>query len=316
MTSPKFDENAKGVYAISATPFLDDGSLDLASTEKLISFYLSAKVDGIVVLGMMGEASKLSEQESSDFLSRVIDVVGGKVPVIAGVSNPGSDNLVRFSRNACEAGASGVMIAPIPGLKGDAQVSAYFNQICTGLGPDIPIVLQDFPLATNVHMSVDVINQLIADYPQVVMLKHEDWPGLNKLTALRKTAAEKGLRRISILTGNGGLHLPQEITRGADGAMTGFAYPEMLVAVCAAHLGGDPERAEDIFDVFLPLVRHESQPGAGLALRKEILRRRGAIASSYVRSPGPKLTADDHKDLDWLVKRIESRLELVAPGLI
>ena len=141
------------------------------------------------------------------------------------------------------------------------------------------------------------------------MLKHEESPGLAKITALRDAAAAEGRRRISILVGNGGLHLPQELRRGADGAMTGFAYPEMLVAVCAKFFAGAVEEAEDLYDAYLPILRHEQQLGFGLAIRKEILRRRGAIRSAKIRHPGPTLTAADHRELDGLMARLDRRLE-------
>jgi 4-hydroxy-tetrahydrodipicolinate synthase len=114
---------------------------------------------------------------------------------------------------------------------------------------------------------------------------------------------------VSILCGNGGLYLPQELARGADGAMTGFAFPEMLVAVVALFRAGEKDRAEDLFDAYLPLVRHEQQPGFGLALRKETLHRRGIISSPKVRAPGPSLTATDRDELNRLVTRVEKNLE-------
>jgi 4-hydroxy-tetrahydrodipicolinate synthase len=140
------------------------------------------------------------------------------------------------------------------------------------------------------------------------MFKHEDWPGLKKLQQIRRACDGHSRRRISILCGNGGLYLPQELHRGADGAMTGFAYPEMLVEVCDAFFDGRSEDAEDVFDIYLPLVRHEQQIGVGLAIRKEILRRRGAIRSAAVRVPGPRLDKDDLEELERLIRRLERRL--------
>ena len=125
---------------------------------------------------------------------------------------------------------------------------------------------------------------------------------------MRKACDGTARRHISILVGNGGLYVPQELRRGADGVMTGFAYPEMLVSVCSLFQAGQSEEAEDLFDVYLPLVRHEQQPGFGLAVRKEILRRRGAIRSAAVRAPGPRLDADDMSELDRLLARLEARL--------
>jgi 4-hydroxy-tetrahydrodipicolinate synthase len=142
----------------------------------------------------------------------------------------------------------------------------------------------------------------------VVMFKHEDCPGLKKLSQIRTGCDGKAHRRVSILVGNGGLYVPQELRRGADGVMTGFAYPEMLASVCALFGEGRSEEAEDLFDIYLPLLRHEQQPGFGLALRKEVLRRRGAIRSAAVRAPGAKLDADDLRELDALLARLERRL--------
>ena len=145
------------------------------------------------------------------------------------------------------------------------------------------------------------------------MLKHEDCPGLTKLSSIRAASASGELRRVSILTGNGGgLFLPEELTRGADGAMTGFAYPEMMVDVCRAHAAGEIERAHDIFDAYLPLARYEQQSGIGLAVRKHLLAERGVIKSAAIRKPGPKLSAQDLADITRLSARQARRLAEIS----
>ena len=111
------------------------------------------------------------------------------------------------------------------------------------------------------------------------------------------------------MVGNAALFLPLELQRGADGAMTGFAYPEMLVQVFNRHKSGDIQGAEDLFDLYLPMVRYEQQLGIGLAIRKEILRRRGILSSAKVRSPGPSLTENDHAELTYLMERLRRKLE-------
>ncbi|UEM05714.1 dihydrodipicolinate synthase family protein [Skermanella rosea] len=303
----KLNERASGVYIIAATPFEDDGKLDLASTDRMVDFYLECGVDGMTILGIMGEAPKLTPDEQQGFMRRVFDRIAGRIPVIVGVSNPGTNNLAAFAHSAMDAGAAGVMIAPMSGLKTEEQVINYFAETLRILGPDVPVVFQDFPQVTQVPVSVATLRRVFDDHPQIVMLKHEDAPGLRKLSQIR-TWPDTGGRRISILVGNGGLHLPQELRRGADGAMTGFAYPEMLVQVCRRFFAGDADGAEDLFDTYLPIVRHEQQAGIGLAIRKEILRRRGVLSSAAVRAPGPRLNADDHKELDSLMARLETRL--------
>lgn len=307
MSSNKLNEQARGVFIIAATPFTDDGALDLQSVDTLTDFYLGCGVHGFTLLGMMGEAHKLTAEESISVVNRVIGRAQGR-QVIVGVSHAGLENVRRLSHEAMIAGAAGVMVAPPPGLKGDDGIYNYYAQVFQALGPDIPVVYQDYPQTTGVYLPANVFERLVDDFKQLVMLKHEDAPGLAKLTRIREGEKKPGRRRVSILVGNGGIYYPQEMRRGADGAMTGFAWPEMLVQVYDLFAKGKPEEAEDLFDIYLPLVRHEVQPAIGLALRKEVLFRRGAIKSPKQRAPGSSLTATDKAELDLLIARLERRL--------
>ena len=301
-------EKTTGVFIISATPFTETGALDLQSADRLVEFYIEAGVQGITVLGMMGEAPKLTQEESETFLKHMLERVAGRVPVVVGVSQAGLDNLARLSHAAMAAGAAAVMVAPLPGLNTEAKLLGYFAEVCAALGPEVPLIYQDYPQSTGVHISVPSFNRLVEAHPQLVMLKHEDCPGLEKITGVRQSAEAEGLRRVSILTGNGGLYFPQELARGADGAMTGFAYPEMLVEVWQRFRKGDKDGAEDLYDAYLPLVRYEQQPGFGLAVRKEVLRRRGVIACAAARAPGPKLGETAAAELTHLMARLARRL--------
>jgi 4-hydroxy-tetrahydrodipicolinate synthase len=307
MSSGKLNEQAKGVYIIAATPFTDEGAVDLQSVDTLTDFYLGCGVHGFTLLGMMGEAHKLTADESISVVNRVIGRAQGR-QVIVGVSHTGLENVRRLAHEAMMAGASGVMVAPPPGLKGDEGLYNYYAQVFQALGAHIPVVYQDYPQTTGVYLPVNVFERLVDDFSQLVMLKHEDAPGLAKLTRVREGEKKPGRRRVSILVGNGGLYYPQEMRRGADGAMTGFAWPEMLVQVYELFAKGKPEEAEDLFDIYLPLVRHEVQPAIGLALRKEVLFRRGAIKSPKQRAPGSSLTATDKAELDGMIARLERRL--------
>ena len=304
------DRESHGVFIISATPFAENGAIDLASIDRLVEFYVGHGVSGITILGMMGEAQKLSAGEAEGLVRHVLGRVAGRMPVVVGVSAAGLDNLARLASVSMEAGAAGVMVAPMAGLGTEERVTGYFAEVCAALGAEVPVCFQDYPQATGVQVSAATILKLSRDLPQIVMLKHEDCPGLVKLSKVRE-----GTPRMSILTGNGGLYLPQELARGADGAMTGFAYPEMLVRVVALHRAGRADEAEDLFDAFLPLVRHEQQPGLGLAIRKEVLRRRGVIASARTRAPGPSLSAADQAELTRLIDRLERRLKAAGTAL-
>lgn len=306
----KLDINARGVYLIAVTPFAEDGSLDLASTDRMVDFYLERGANGLTILGIMGEATKLTAEESRTFTRQVLKRVNGRVPVVVGASSAGFAPMKELTQSVMDMGASGVMIAPASSVRTDEQILAYFDMVNETLGPDVPWVLQDHPVSTGVKMSNSVVLSILKNSPNCVMLKHEDCPGLGKLSAIRAASERGEVKRVAILTGNGGgLFLPEELSRGADGAMTGFVYPEMMVGVCNAHAAGDTERAHDIFDAYLPLARYEQQPVAGLAVRKHILAARGAIASAAVRRPGPKLSAADIADIDRLTRRQIKRLK-------
>ena len=312
--SASLQASARGVYLITVTPFTDSGELDASSTDRMVDFCLESGVTGLTVLGIMGEAPKLTMQESEAFVRQVLARVKGRVPVVVGASAPGFAAMKELTERVMALGASGVMVAPPSTVRTDDQILGYFDMVSETLasvsGPQgVPWVLQDHPVATGVQMSARTIMNIVRNAPDCVMLKHEDCPGLAKLSAIKSAMDSQELRRISILTGNGGgLFLPEELTRGADGAMTGFAYPEMMVDVCAAHASGLLGRAHDLFDAYLPLARYEQQSGIGLAVRKHLFVQRGVISSAYVRKPGPKLSAQDVQDIDRLVARQARRL--------
>ena len=309
----QFNAAATGVYLITVTPFTDSGALDLESTDRMVDFCLDCGVTGLTVLGIMGEASKLTAEESTLFVKQVLARVAGRVPVVVGASSAGFAPMRELTDSVMSLGAAGVMVAPPSTLRTDEQILAYFEMVSQTLGAAVPWVLQDHPVATGVQMSTAVIKQIIKNSPSCVMLKHEDCPGLTKLSSIRAASASGELRRVSILTGNGGgLFLPEELTRGADGAMTGFAYPEMMVDVCRAHAAGEIERAHDIFDAYLPLARYEQQSGIGLAVRKHLLAERGVIKSAAIRKPGPKLSAQDIADITRLSTRQARRLAEIS----
>ena len=308
MAGHLLDESARGVFIIAATPFADNHTLDLRSLERLIGFYIDAGVHGITILGMMGEAQKLTYDEARLVIQATLRQVAGEVPVVVGVSSPGLANLAALTSDAMSLGAAAVMVAPPAGLVTDEQVEGYVHQLCGAVGEEVPIVLQDYPQATGVHLSVAVLNRLVDDLPQIKVLKHEDCPGLGKLSRVRASAERDGRRRVAILVGNSGLYYPLELARGADGAMTGFAYPEVLVEVYERFAAGREEAACDLYDAYLPLIRYEQQPGVGLAIRKEILHRRGVLACPALRPPGARLDALDRAELDQLLARLERRV--------
>ena len=296
------DHTAQGVFAIAVTPFTPEGAVDYPSVDSMTDFYIRSGVTGLTILGIMGEAHKLDPAEALAISNQVVR--RSKIPIIVGVSAPGFAAMRSLARGVMEGGAAGVMIAPPPSLRTDDQIVNYFAQAVSAIGPDIPFVLQDYPLLLSVVMTATVIQRIVNDNPSCVMLKHEDWPGLEKISALRQFQTDGTLRPISILTGNGGLFLDFEMERGADGAMTGYAFPDMLVDVVKFSNAGQRDAAHDLFDAHLPLIRYEQQQGVGLAVRKYILQKRGAIAHDCQRAPGISLTTIAKSEVDYLLSRL------------
>jgi len=295
-------DSARGVYVIAPTPFHDDGRVDDASIDRMTDFFRAAGCTGITVLGQMGEAPKLDAAEALAIARRVIGRAG--LPVVVGVTAPGFAAMRSLAREVMDAGAAGVMIAPPNTLRTDDQIAGYYRSAVEAIGADVPFVIQDYPLTFSVVMTPAVIRRIVQENPSCRMLKHEDWPGLEKISALRGFERDGSMRHISILTGNGGLFLDFELERGADGAMTGYCFPDMLADLARRAAAGQRDAAHDLFDAHLPLIRYEQQQGVGLAVRKYVLMRRGVIGSEAQRQPGAKLGAAARAEVDYLLARL------------
>jgi 4-hydroxy-tetrahydrodipicolinate synthase len=306
--------DARGVFPIAPTPFFDDGTIDVDSIDRITDFYLACGATGVTVLGQLGEAPKLEHAESVDVAARMIRRAG-RLPVVVGVSAPGFAAMRALTREVMDRGAAGVMIAPPNTLRTDDQIVGYYRQAVEAIGADVPFVLQDYPLTFSVQMTPGVIRRIVTELPSCVMLKHEDWPGLEKISALRAFERDGSMRHISILCGNNGLFLDYEVERGADGANTGYCFPDMLCDVVRLHAEGRREEAHDLFDAHLPLLRYEQQPGVGLAVRKYVLMRRGLLSSAAQRKPAAAMSPQARAEVDHLLSRL-ARYDQRAAGLL
>ena len=294
--------DARGVYVVAPTPFHPDGRIDDASIDRMTDFFHGAGVTGMTVLGQLGEAPKLEHAESVGVVKRVL--ARAKVPVVVGVSAPGFAPMRALTRDVMDAGATGVMIAPPNTLRTDDQIAQYYKQAAEAIGAGVPFVIQDYPLTFSVQMTPAVIRRIVTENPSCWFLKHEDWPGLEKISQLRAWEKDGSMRRLPILVGNNALFLDFEMERGADGANTGYCFPDMLVDVVRLSREGRRDEAHDLFDAHLPLVRYEQQPGPGLAVRKYVMMRRGIIASDTLRKPGAALSAAARAEVDYLLTRL------------
>ncbi|WP_345817306.1 dihydrodipicolinate synthase family protein (plasmid) [Paraburkholderia sp. PREW-6R] len=291
-----------GVFIVTQTPFDENGAVDLESIDTLVDFYVKHGADGFTVLGVSGEAGKLNQSETVQVAERFIKRAGSR-PVVVGVSHSSLAQLTDLSARVMDLGATGVMIAPPAGIQTDEEMHGYFAEVFRRNG-GIPTVLQDFPFASKVAMSVPAILKLVETHKEIELIKEEDLPCLNKISRLRESTG----RRIAILTGNNAMYLPLELGRGADGPMAGFSYPEMLSEVYRLYRAGKVDEVDDVFDIYLPLLRYEAMGFWGVCARKEMMRRRGAIRSATMRTPGPKLSAADMAELNRLSTRLERRL--------
>jgi 4-hydroxy-tetrahydrodipicolinate synthase len=284
----------EGVYSVLPTPFHEDGSLDMESMRRVIDLFIGGGVNGLTALGVTGEVARLTERERQTVLETVIKHVDGRVPVVVGTSAEGSHVCLEYSLNAKQAGAAAVMISPprMAKLNSDAVVRHY-TAVATTVG--IEIVVQDYPPISGFAMEPWLLARIAREVPRARTIKLEDPPTPFKTSRILEAAGEIEVR---IFGGLGGVFLLEELMAGATGAMTGFAYPEMLVEIVRAFRAGDVDYAADAFYSSVPLMRFEFQEGIGQAIRKEVLRRRGALSTSTIRGPGAKLDASTLLALD------------------
>ena len=287
-----------GIFNILATPFTADYAVDYDSLKNLVKFQMDKGAHGLTILGVLGEAAKLSVDERKAVMDTVIETVNGAIPIVVGTSHQDTATCIELSSSAFASGADGVMIAP-PRMedKSDPAIMALYSHIAETI--DQPIVVQDFPPVNGVIMSAELLVQIGETIPNARYLKLEDPPLMQKIAAIRERTDT-----FEIFGGLGGMFLLEELNRGASGTMTGFAFTEILVAIFNAFNSGDVAKAEAIFDKYVPLIRYENQPLINLTIRKEFLRRRGAMASATLREPFNPIDSGTHDEISWLLKRV------------
>ena len=294
----------QGIYNIVPTPFDDSGAIDGSSLRRLVDFVIDTGVDGLTVLGFLGEAAKLTEAERSRVIDVAVATADGRVPVVVGATAQAADPGIAFARDAVSRGARGLLVAP-PRMARPNEAAVLHHYQTLAASVDVPIVVQDFPASSGVFMTPAFIGQLARDVPSCGYLKLEDDPTAQKVTAILAANPDVG-----IFGGLGGNFMFEELQRGVIGMMTGFGFPEILVSIHRDFRAGEIERARDTFYRYLPLIRYENQPGLNLPLRKLIYTRRGAMDNAAPRSPFPPLDEVTLQELDALI----AHLGLTMPG--
>ncbi|HOO21858.1 MAG TPA: dihydrodipicolinate synthase family protein [Kiritimatiellia bacterium] len=294
-----------GVFSVLPTPFTPDDRVDADSLRRVVDLYLRAGVNGLTALGVTSEAVKLTDTERRLVQDTVLAHTAGRVPVVVTATAAGTAATVEYARAARAAGAAAVMVSPprMPKLNSET-VCRHYRELAAAV--DVPIVLQDFPPASGYAMEPALLARIAREVPAVQAIKLEDAPTPFKTARIREQLQG---HPITIFGGLGGMYLLEELLAGADGAMTGFAYPEVLVEVVGRFRAGRRDEAADAFYAFVALMRFEFQEGIGLAIRKEMLHRRGAIAHPAVRPPGAALDAATREALDMLLQWARTKQE-------
>lgn len=288
-----------GVNIITLTPFDEEGNIDETSLRRLTDFYIDAGVHGMTILGIMGEAHKLTTEERQLVIDITVEQTQGKVPVIVGCTADGTILATELAKNAEKSGADGVMIAAPRNLNNEAMLFEHFADISKEIS--IPIIVQDEPVTTGVKMSAELLAKLADEIENVKYVKLEETP-----TTVKTTKILELTDNMKIFGGLGGVYFYEELDRGAIGIMTGFAYPEVLIKVHDLFFDNQADAAKEYFYKMLPLIRFEAQLGiGGVTIRKEAFKLRGIIDTSHVRKPGQIIDEKTMQELEEIINHLE-----------
>lgn len=293
----------EGVYSIIPTAFTDSGDFDPDSQRKVVDLFVASGANGLTALGVTGEVARLEERERGTVLALVVEQVAGRVPIVAGTSADGTRTCIAYSKQAKALGAAAVMVSPprMPKLNSNAVV-AHYKALADAV--DLPIVVQDYPPITGFAMEPSLLARIAREIPSARTIKLEDPPTPFKTARILEASAGTPVR---IFGGLGGVFLLEELISGATGAMTGFAFPEILVRIMQHWNAGERDQAADVFYRAVPLMRFEFQEGIGMAIRKEVLRRRGVLKSAATRAPAGGLDAPTREALDRVLAWVTSQ---------
>jgi 4-hydroxy-tetrahydrodipicolinate synthase len=293
----------RGIVPIVNTTFHDDGTIDLDSQRRLVSFLIDSGAHALGLFGNASEGYTLTEDERRRLLRAIADEVRGRVPLVVSSGHTGTDAAVWFSKEAQDGGAAALMVLPPYYMKTDGDgLLHYFEAISNAVR--IPIMVQDAPAMTAVAMSPELLAKLGRDVEHVTLVKVEAPPTPGKVARLSALAGSS----LALLGGLNGHFLLEELERGSVGTMPGCDMTDAFVRVWDMWTAGDREGARRAFDLMLPLIRYELQPGMGVAVMKRNLHDAGIIASARVRHPTRSLDAADIAD----VRRLRAPLRLRA----
>lgn len=291
-----------GVFPVLPTPFDAQGRPDAASLRRLVEYLLRCGVDGMTYPGVASEVGQLAPDERQSLLDVVLAEVAGRVPVIAGVSSGETATTVRLAAEASARGAAALMVAVPPDRKGAAEQIAYFSEVARA-AEGTALMLQNVPPPVGAGLDPEVVLEVLAAVPSIRYVKEETLPSGQRLSVLRDQAPASLL---GVFGGAGGRYITDELRRGAAGTMPAIELTEVHTALFKAHRAGDADRVRALFTRMLPVLN--VQAVFRWSLTKYVLKKRGLIADTRQRMPGPLLDAQDMADVDAFLADIADLL--------
>ena len=281
-----------GVFPVLPTPFDAEGRPDAPSLRKLVDYLIRCGVDGVTYPGVASEVGQLTPDERQALLDVVLAEVAGRVPVIAGVSSSDAATTIRLAAAASERGAAALMVAVPPDRKGAAEQIAYFTEGAQAAG-GAALMLQNVPPPVGAGLDPEVVLEVLVAVPSIRYVKEETLPSGQRLSVLRDKAPASLL---GVFGGAGGRYITDELRRGAAGTMPAIELAEVHTALFKAHRAGDADRVRALFTRMLPVLN--VQAVFRWSLTKYVLKKRGLIADTRQRMPGPLLDPLDMADVD------------------
>lgn len=291
--------NIAGAFPVLPTIFDSTGTIDTQGIRDTVDWVIGCGVDGVVFPGLASEYDHLSLDERLRLIAMIGELTAGRVAFVAGCSGQTDEESATLIAAAGEAGAAAAMIVTPARLDGDLDaIGDFYARLADAA--DVPVMLQNAPRPMGLGLDAAALLHILGRAPNIRYVKEENAPCGQRISALR-AAAPPQLR--AIFGGAGGRYITDELARGAEGTMPAAEIADLHVRLIAAHRAGDQATVRMLFERTLPLLN--MQAVYRWRLTKEVLRRRGLIASAFVRAPGPQLDAHDLAELDQLLAALE-----------
>jgi len=297
----------KGVYPALTTQYREDQSLDLDATAKHIERLIEGGIDGLIVLGTVGENTSHEYREKLDVIRAALDAVRKRIPVLTGVAECTTPLACRFAADAEKLGVDGLMLLPPMVYKtAPHETIAYFRAVAQST--PLPIMCYNNPVAYGTDITPEMFADL-ADEPNLAAIK-ESSEDVRRITDLSNLLGG----RYILFSGVDDLALESALL-GAEGWVSGLvnAFPEEACALWNLAAEGDWERARSIYRWFTPLLHLDTDPR--LVQYIKLAAAACGLGSETVRAPRLAVQGADRDRIVKLVQQaIETRPALPAPA--